>query len=282
MSNTILKTAARAARLLPGPLRQGLYRLGPVTRLIRRTLTRAAPLGFTEIEIAAGPARGLKLTLDLRTEKDYWLGTYEPQLQQALADFTGPGMTVYDVGANIGYVSLMAAAIVGDAGIVYAFEALPENVERLAGNVRMNELESRVTVTHAAVIDAVREVPFRRGASPATGSAIAAAGGEPIPVPGISLDYFVMRLGNAPPDVVKIDIEGGETLALPGMIGVLNLTRPILFLELHGAEAAAIAWEVLTQAGYRLHAMRTSYPTVERPDDLPRKAYLVALPDHPA
>jgi hypothetical protein len=66
------------------------------------------------------------------------------------------------------------------------------------------------------------------------------------------------------------------------MIGVLNLTRPILFLELHGAEAAAIAWEVLTQAGYRLHAMRTSYPTVERPDDLPRKAYLVALPDHPA
>jgi len=285
MSNAILKTAARAARLLPGPLRQLTYRLGPLTRLIRRTLARAAPEGLTEIEIAAGPAAGCRMVLDLQTEKDYWLGTYEPQLQQALADFAGPGMTLYDIGANIGTVSLMMASAVGETGRVFAFEALPENVERLAGHVRLNGMEDVVKVIHAAVIDAVREVRFRPGPSHATGAAVAGGTGDPaetIAVPGLSIDHFVGDLGHPPPDLIKIDIEGGEALALPGMVGTLNLTRPVILLELHGQAAASAAWGVLKEAGYRVHKMRPAYPVIETPDDLEPKAHVLALPVHSA
>ena len=67
----------------------------------------------------------------IKTEKSRWLGTYEPELQAALREFMKPGMTVYDVGANIGYVTLMLAHRTGARGKVFAFEALPVNVERL-------------------------------------------------------------------------------------------------------------------------------------------------------
>jgi len=77
------------------------------------------------VQVAAGGLQGLRLSLDMQTEKDYWLGTYEPELQAAVADLVKPGMQVYDVGANIGYVSLLLARRVGAAGHVYAFEALP-------------------------------------------------------------------------------------------------------------------------------------------------------------
>ena len=50
----------------------------------------------------------MTMALDLHAEKDYWLGTYEPDLQTAAWQIIKPGMVVYDVGANIGYISLMA------------------------------------------------------------------------------------------------------------------------------------------------------------------------------
>ncbi len=75
--------------------------------------------------------------LDLQSEKDYWLGTYEPELQAVLADLVQPGMVAYDVGANIGYISLLLARRVGEAGKVFAFEALPANLERLRLNLAL-------------------------------------------------------------------------------------------------------------------------------------------------
>jgi hypothetical protein len=88
--------------------------------------------------VAAGGLSGLTLSLDLQTEKDYWLGTYEPDLQQAIQDLVQPGMIAYDVGANIGYISLLLGLAVGKDGHVFAFEALPANVERLQKNLRLN------------------------------------------------------------------------------------------------------------------------------------------------
>ncbi|HUF38894.1 MAG TPA: FkbM family methyltransferase [Anaerolineales bacterium] len=283
MGSFLLKTSARIARLLPGPLRQGMYRLGPVTRLIRKALNRAAPAGHAEIAVAAGPLAGSRMVLDLQSEKDYWLGTYEPQLHQAMADFAGPGMTLYDIGANIGYITLLMARMTGETGRVFAFEALPENAARLDEHVRLNGFESTVTITHAAVIDANREVRFIRGASHATGRVIEPGAdpqdrGDTITVPGISIDHFVIELGHPPPDLVKIDIEGGEALALSGMVRTLEMTCPVIFLELHGPDAAAAAWETLSRLQYRVHAMRTAYPRVENPGDLAQKAYLVCLP----
>jgi hypothetical protein len=82
-SNPALKLAALTARLLPVQFKQALYRSPVLADVLRETLNRAVPQGMAEIQVAAGGLSGLTLSLDLQTEKDYWLGTYEPDLQQA-------------------------------------------------------------------------------------------------------------------------------------------------------------------------------------------------------
>lgn len=279
-----MSLAVWAARLLPSGFKQSLYRWKPLARLIRRGLNLAVPQGFSQVEAAAGLLRGMHLSLDLQTEKDYWLGTYEPGLQAAIGDLVKPGMIAYDVGANIGYISLALARQVGEAGKVFAFEALPANLERLRLNLALNELSARVQVVGAAVVEAERPVEFWIGPSGGMGKADGSAGRREISyesslvVEGISLDSFVYSAGNPPPQVVKLDIEGGEVLALPGMRRILAESRPLLFLELHGPEAAQAAWEVLQATNYRLCSMAEGYPRIDSRGALDWKAYVVAFP----
>jgi FkbM family methyltransferase len=283
MKKNLLSLASALARLLPVPLKRLLYRLGPLSRWIRRVLNRAAPTGLTEVTIAAGGAAGQKMRLDLQTEKDYWLGTYELDLQAAVAELVQPGWVAYDVGANIGYISLLLAQTVGQPGRIFAFEALPANIERLRAHVALNDLASRVVVIPAAVAAASQPVRFLIGPSGAMGKAEGSAGraeghAESLEVPGICLDDFVYREGNPAPQVIKMDIEGGEVLALKGMPRLLAEAHPLILLELHGPEAARLAWESLTAAGYHICRMARGYPCVNSLNDLDWKAYLVAMP----
>ena len=254
-----------------------------MAQAIRGVLNHAAPEGLSEIEISAGKVAGMRMCLDLQTEKDYWLGTYETDLQAAISDFVEPGWVAYDVGANIGYISLLLARVVGSAGRVCAFEALPKNIERLEMNVALNGLGSRVQIIHGAVGAASTPVRFLIGPSGAMGKAEGSAGrsdlhSESIEVPGYSLDDYVYRLGNPAPQVIKMDIEGGEALALPGMGQVLHEARPLVFLELHGPDAAQVIWDSLVAAGYSITRMSSGYPRVSSWEYLDWKSYLVAQP----
>jgi FkbM family methyltransferase len=284
MANALLSFAAWIASWLPAPLKRGVYRLGPFSRLARNILNRAAPQGLTTIEVAAGGLAGMRLSLDLAGEKDYWLGTYEPQLQAAVEELVRPGMVAYDVGANIGYVSLLLARAVGEGGRTYAFEALPANLARLRANLALNPIGGRVQVIEAAVVDKTRKVSFLVGPSGGMGKAKGSAGREKytyeetLKVQGLSLDQFFYDTGHPPPQVVKMDIEGGEVLALPGMQRILSEARPLTLLELHGGEAAKAAWETLSNAGYRICEMKPGYPRIPAVEALDWKAYIVAFP----
>jgi hypothetical protein len=99
-----------------------------------------------------------------------------------------------------------------------------------------------------------------------------------VTVDGISLDEFVYGQGNPPPQAVKMDIEGGEVLALPCMRRVLAEARPLMLMELHGPESSRAAWETLTAAGYEIRWMRRGYPVVPSLEALGRKAYIIAKP----
>ncbi len=271
------------AKALPPSVKRLLYRFKPLARLIRGSLNLAVPTGIAEVEIAAGALKGYRFLLDLQTEKDYWLGTYETELQKAIKDWVKPGMVAYDLGANIGYISLMLADAVGAKGKVYSFEAFPKNYERLQANMELNEDGRRVKVIHGAVVASSDPVQFFIGPSGAMGKVAGAAGRadlhtESIEVPGYSMDDYVFDLGSLAPQVMKIDIEGGEVLALPGMHKILLDHRPVLFLELHGPEAARVAWEHLTAVNYRIAPMQSGYPTITSFDELDWKAYIVAEP----
>ena len=231
-SSAILSLAAWAARILPGWAKRSIYRYRPLARLLRSELNRAAPLGLNVVTVAAGELAGMQLSLDLQTEKDYWLGTYEVELQAALRELVKPGMVAYDVGANIGYISLILSRLVGKSGQVFAFEALPGNVERLQENLRLNE--ASVEVIAGAVVDRAGPVHFLVGPSGGMGKAEGSAGRqdvsyqETLTVPGISLDEFVFQQRMPPPQSIKLDIEGGEVLALPGMQRVLAEFHPLV------------------------------------------------------
>ncbi|MFO7584307.1 MAG: FkbM family methyltransferase [Anaerolineales bacterium] len=274
------------ARLLPLPLKQGLYRFPPLARLIRGSINASVADGLSEVEIAAGDLRGYKILLNLKAEKSRWLGTYEPELAEAVREFVKPGMTVYDVGANIGYVSMLLAHAVRPDGQVFAFEALPANIERIRANIGLNDLEERIHLIPQAVADKSGELTFYVHASVGMGKVAGSAGRSEdqyqaeIKVQTLSLDEFVYQQDNPAPHVVKMDIEGGEVLALPGMKRILNEHHPLLLLELHGPESERVAWHTLSEAGYRLREMSPGYPHIETPEQLGWKAYLVAQFDN--
>ena len=282
MRNYLLKIAAWAARTLPPGWIQTIYKSPRLASLVRGQLNRAAPQGLAPVQIAAGSLQGFTFDLDLQTEKDYWLGVYEPNLQQAAKDLLQPGWIVYDVGANIGYVSILLAKAVSPSGQVYAFEALPNNFARLLQNIQVNSLQDSIVPVHAAVSDGTRPVTFLVGPSHGMGKVSGSAGRQEVvyegslTVPGLSLDDYVYLQGHPAPQVVKMDIEGGEVLALPGMQRILHDAHPLMLLELHGPESAKAARTILTGAGYRLYAMTPGYPEVIAAEESDWKAYLIA------
>ncbi len=273
--------AAWAAHILPPAVKKWFYHFPPLAKILRQSLNRAAPAGMTEVNIAAGNLAGFNMVLNLQTEKDYWLGSYEVELQAALRELVQQGMTLYDIGANIGYISLMMARLSGEGGKVFSFEALPANLRRLNENISLNKMESVIQVLPKAVIDKTRPVRFLAHSSTSMGKAAGSAGRAEkydleIIVEGLSLDDFVYKQKQPSPDIIKMDIEGGEVLAMKGMKRLLKECKPILLVELHGEEAAGAVWDALTEAEYSIMEMRKGYPRIKSVEQLNWKAYIIA------
>ena len=282
MANPLLSLASVAARWLPAPLKRSLYRLGPVSRGLRAALNRSAPTGLTETKVAGGMLAGMRFLLYPQSEKDYWLGTYEMELQRAIQEWVKPGMGAYDLGANAGYVSLMLAKQVGAGGKVFSFEPLPANQERLSANMALNP-EAQVMLVPMAISDRSGSQTFQLHASDDMGKLRGSAGRPAeylgnIPVETLSLDDFVFGHQNPVPDVVKMDIEGGEVLAFGGMQRLLAELRPLLLIETHGGKAARVVWRELKKAKYRVHRIDKGYPEVKEVRDFEWKSYILGKP----
>lgn len=141
-------------------------------------------------------------------------------------------MKIFDIGANAGFYTLAFARLVGDSGHVWAFEPLAENLQNLRRHVAMNALNN-VTIVEAAVSEDVGIARFAIGESNSTG--YLAERGD-IDVPTVSMDKFCVEIGVDCPDLVKLDIEGGETMALRGAVGVLARGKATILLALHGIQ----------------------------------------------
>jgi len=282
MRSGLTSLAAATARRLPLRARLLLYRLGPVTDWLRRALNRAVPAGVHPVRIASGDIAGSWLLLNLQVDKDLWLGNYEPDVAQAIRHFAQPGGIAYDLGANLGYTTLLLARALGPSGRVFAFEPLADNLERLRRAVTLNGLENRITIVPEAVGARRGPAAFRIHVSGGMGRLEDGAGRQDgfvaaATVDVVTLDDFVFVEGNAPPAVIKIDLEGGEAAALTGMSRLLRERRPCVLLELHGTQAAADVQRQLAAAGYRLHRMQRGYPEVDARELARLPKHVVAL-----
>jgi FkbM family methyltransferase len=179
-----------------------------------------------------------------------------------------PGDIVFDVGANVGVVSLLIAKKNIEKDIhVHAFEPEPRNAEHLRRNVALNGLSSVITVHELALAERTGcAVLWTYGpAGEGTHSMVSknAADAGRVEIKTETIADFVTRTGISP-DVIKIDVEGAECMVLNGAAGILKdgAVRD-LFMELHpgplhkdGVEVAEVL-RILTQSGLSLVDSRT-------------------------
>jgi hypothetical protein len=171
---TAAPVTSRLARWLPLGLAAGLAANPRVRCALRRLINRVVPTGrHVSVRGAGGVARGATLELNLREEKALWAGLYEPVVGRVFADLVAPGATVYDVGAHIGFFSIVAAWRAGPAGRVVAFEPDEENARRLRRHVELNGL-THVRVAPYAVAETAGTARLLRG----LGSAMSRLAGE--------------------------------------------------------------------------------------------------------
>lgn len=160
----------------------------------------------------------------------YLLGASEPDLQEVLQKHICPGDVVYDVGANVGFFTLVAARLATRKGRIYAFEPIDANVRALRRNLELNGIQ------HAEVVETViRNTCAAARMSLSNNQAtphLADHGDDLVSVQSTTIDAFVAA-GHRPPTVVKIDVEGAENLVLAGMPETLRQHRPMIVCELH-------------------------------------------------
>jgi len=165
-------------------------------------------------------------------------GSYEPHVSAVLNDYLFEGATMIDGGANIGILSLQAAALVGPQGRVVAVEALGSNAGVINISAALNAFE-HVEVMHAA-LGAGRGAVVVNAASGSNGivagpvsellrssepSLLAASDIASV----VRLDDIAARLGGV--DLVKLDVEGAEGLALDGGRDLMATLRPVVVME---------------------------------------------------
>jgi FkbM family methyltransferase len=172
-------------------------------------------------------------------------GTYEPAMTRYLTEVLSPGMKVVDVGAHIGFFTLTAAAQVGPSGRVLAIEPHPRNYASLQGNVELNCYLNVVTLPIAVGADA-GDMPLDLPSDTAFTSFAAAAGEGSAIVRVETLDQALSDAAFDRCDLVKIDIEGAELLALRGMEETLERNPAIrLVIEVHPPLIAALGGSAL-------------------------------------
>jgi FkbM family methyltransferase len=203
-----------------------------------------------------GAARGLWFELNPRTGQPYLQGDVEPVVQEILTKRLGPGMVFYDLGANIGFFSLIVARIVGDRGHVFSFEPDPEVAARLRRNIERNDV-SNVTVIEAGLWSSSGKMNFVTAdpASPdrGTGQFVNGDDARSTPRPCVALDDFVA--GARRPDAIKCDVEGAEIEALRGAEKLLRASQPWVLCETHSESNDRDARELLRDFGYGVESV---------------------------
>ena len=216
LAESTLRAYARVA-----PTERGGYRLARLVRRFRSTDARRdvfrTPLGLT-------------LDLDLNCYPDCTMafGLYELDTVRVIRRLLRHGDHFVDGGANIGYMTMIGAQCVGPNGRVDAFEPQPDNRARLEVNLHRNGMGERVRVHAQALSDAAGTAAIHRFANDRGNHGMAslfADGGavSSVDVPTVRLDDALARTS---PVLIKLDVEGAESLAISGMTGLLKAPRP--------------------------------------------------------
>ncbi|MTI75004.1 MAG: FkbM family methyltransferase [Stenotrophomonas sp.] len=213
------------------------------------------------------------LTVDLQLAEHmqrriFWMGYYNENIAHLLNTLLKPGMTVLDVGANIGEISLLSAKRVGDQGKVYAFEPVTAIAQQLARHVQMNQFK-QIDVEYFALGDAIEDNRIiytscgqeSSDENNGLGSLYGGEGATPLQrIQMTTLDAWLQaRPSIQRVDLIKIDIEGAELACLRGAKECLQRFKPSIIVEIQDFSAARAGYsptdilDLLSNLGYTFH-----------------------------
>ncbi len=216
-----------------------------------------------------------KITIDpigpfyirLRRHRSFWLRdplTHERVVFGALQRLVRPGDVVYDVGANVGLYARFLVQAFG-ASKVFAFEPMRTNIELLEKNIALEPAAAgRVSVITFALGDSdgeellqVDDVMSASASLDKVRQGRPAEGREMLGLPPVTEKVVVKRLDTvleqqslAPPNLIKVDIEGAELMFLHGAARTLAKHKPRLIMEMHATPTTRSVLEILERHGY--------------------------------
>lgn len=179
-----------------------------------------------------------------------WLGFYEHKKQELISEAVRPNTVFYDVGANVGFYTLLSSVLVGE-GKVFAFEPLLRNLEYLKRHIALNQIQN-VEVLELAIADENSTALFE---IEPTGSMGCLSSGGQVRVQTASLDFLLAQGKILPPNYIKVDIEGAELRALKGAEQCIRQYRPEIFLATHGPEIHSECCRLLDGWGYKCQVL---------------------------
>lgn len=211
------------------------------------------------LPILRGPLRGTRLALGAipgpSRGASVYAGSMEPFQSRLIAEKVRPQSVFFDIGANIGFYTILASRLVGPGGTVCAFEPVMRNLAFLYRHIKTARCEN-VAIIPAACSDRLGISRFEFGENAAVGH-LSSIGGRSAAltfrsealVPTITVDAFVAASGLRP-DVMKIDVEGAEYELLLGARGTIKELRPVIFLSTHSGQLRQQCLEYLAGLGY--------------------------------
>ena len=181
------------------------------------------------------------------------LENYEPDVVEAAVANLRKGGVFYDVGANIGLFSLLLSE---HASQVIAFEPEHNNLSCLRRTVEHGPKNIRIFDCALGASDGTMMFDRRGGAFSGRLATKDAFDGTLVPVRSVD---SVVAEGASAPDLMKIDVEGGEGGVLQGALNTLRAHRPTIICEMHAddPEGVRLAFDILKEAGYKVASLGT-------------------------
>lgn len=177
------------------------------------------------IPIRNGPLKGNKWIVSSGSK--FVKGTYEPLQTKVFLDHVKKGDTVFDVGAHVGYFTVLSSILTGGKGEVTAFEPLPLNLKYLKRHIHKNGCKN-VKIIKSCIADKRGETFFDNSHGSGTGHI--SEGGK-LKVKVESLDNLIRLKEIHAPDFIKVDVEGAEELVLKGAIQIIKECKPKLLIS---------------------------------------------------
>lgn len=202
-----------------------LNNLVPIKRFIQRKIYNYKM--YLDVKDA-----GISRSLLLHAEREL---DHKFMLEQVVR----PGMTIFDIGANIGYYVLMEKKLLGETGNIIAIEPSPSNIKLLEKNLSLNNVKG-VQVYNMAISDIEETKVFYLAKQSnlntfhATGSGLAHLSGEVISVKTATVPGLAAEVGLTP-DLIRMDVEGHEVEVIRGMLPAIERgeMRPSIIFETH-------------------------------------------------